>query len=438
MCKVALVLLFLGLMILMVIGVPISFVLGVTSVATIKSQSPLPLVLVIQRMFVGLNSFTLLAVPFFMLAANLMNNAGISNKLIRFSQALVGNVRSSLAHVNVIVSMIFAGISGSSQADTAGIGSVLIPAMEADGYSKEASVAVTAASSTIGVVIPPSIPMVVYGSTMGVSIAGLFLGGLIPGILVGLGQMLIIALLKEYDIRRKGKPFSFQELFASFLDAFWALGTPILIIGGIISGVFTATEAAVVASVYSLFVGLVIYRTLKLSDLPKIFMDTAVFSSISLFCVATASVFGWLLAYYHVPDAVSAFLGRFAESYPHHGDHQHRLLDGGHVHGRDTGYHDPGSGHRTDSPCGGHPPDPFRRSHRYEPGHWPDDAALWTVPAAGLYNCQDTGQASPAGIGALLHHHDRHLACGHLLAGSGDVRPETIDTSVLIILGGSD
>ena len=176
----ALVLLFLGLMILMVIGVPISFVLGVTSVATIKSQSPLPLVLVIQRMFVGLNSFTLLAVPFFMLAANLMNNAGISNKLIRFSQALVGNVRSSLAHVNVIVSMIFAGISGSSQADTAGIGSVLIPAMEADGYSKEASVAVTAASSTIGVVIPPSIPMVVYGSTMGVSIVGLFLGDSFP------------------------------------------------------------------------------------------------------------------------------------------------------------------------------------------------------------------------------------------------------------------
>jgi len=310
----ALVLLFLGLMILMVIGVPISFVLGVTSVATIKSQSPLPLVLVIQRMFVGLNSFTLLAVPFFMLAANLMNNAGISNKLIRFSQALVGNVRASLAHVNVIVSMIFAGISGSSQADTAGIGSVLIPAMEAEGYSKETSVAVTAASSTIGVVIPPSIPMVVYGSTMGVSIAGLFLGGVIPGILVGLGQMLVIALLKDYNIRQDGKPFSLKELFASFLDAFWALGTPILIIGGIISGVFTATEAAVVASVYSLFVGLVIYRTLKPSDLPKIFMETAVFSSVSLFCVATASVFGWLLAYYHVPTAVSDFLARFAHS----------------------------------------------------------------------------------------------------------------------------
>lgn len=310
----ALILLFVGLMILMTIGVPISFVLGITSVLTIKLQSPLPLVLVIQRMFVGLNSFTLLAVPFFMLAANLMNNAGISNKLIRFSQAMVGNVRASLAHVNVIVSMIFAGISGSSQADTAGIGSVLIPAMEDEGYSKEVSVAVTAASSTIGVVIPPSIPMVVYGSTMGVSIAGLFLGGLIPGILVGAGQMLVICLLKEYNIRRNGKPFSFKELFASFLDAFWALGTPVLIIGGIISGVFTATEAAVVASVYSLFIGLFVYRTLKLSDLPRIFMDTAIFSSISLFCVATASVFGWLLAYYHVPDAVSAFLGRFAQS----------------------------------------------------------------------------------------------------------------------------
>ena len=278
-------------MILMVIGVPISFVLGLPRWRP-QVPKPLPLVLVIQRMFVGLNSFTLLAVPFFMLAANLMNNAGISNKLIRFSQALVGNVRSSLAHVNVIVSMIFAGISGSSQADTAGIGSVLIPAMEADGYSKEASVAVTAASSTIGVVIPPSIPMVVYGSTMGVSIAGLFLGGLIPGILVGLGQMLIIALLKEYDIRRKGKPFSFQELFASFLDAFWALGTPILIIGGIISGVFTATEAAVVASVYSLSLA---FRLQDPEAVGLKILWIRIFSSISLFCVATAPVFGWLL-----------------------------------------------------------------------------------------------------------------------------------------------
>ncbi len=309
-----LLILFLGFVILIILGVPIAFVLGLTSLVTIGATEGLPLVVLVQRMFVGLNSFVLLCIPFFMLAGDIMNRAGISERLIRFSRALVGHIAGGLAHINVVVSMFFAGVSGSSTADTAGIGRILIPAMIKEGYTKAVSVAVTACSSTLGVVIPPSILMVIYGSVANVSIGGLFLGGVIPGILIGFSQMGII----YYQAVKYGYPkyerVSFKELIKAFADSFLALLTPVIIIGGIIFGVFTPTEAAVVACVYSLILGLFVYKTIRLRDLPKIFLENALLCSLILFCVATATVFGWLLAYYNIPQAVSSFLSHYTSS----------------------------------------------------------------------------------------------------------------------------
>lgn len=306
--------LFLGFVILIILGVPITFVLGLTSLVTIGATEGLPLVVLVQRMFVGLNSFVLLCIPFFMLAGGLMNSAGMSERLIRFSRALVGHIAGGLAHINVVVSMFFAGVSGSSTADTAGIGRILIPAMIKEGYTKEISVAVTACSSTLGVVIPPSILMVIYGSVANVSIGGLFLGGVIPGILIGFSQMGII----YYQAVKYGYPkyerVSFKELIKAFADSFLALLTPVIIIGGIIFGVFTPTEAAVVACVYSLILGLFVYKTIRFRDLPKIFSENALLCSLTIFCVATATVFSWLLAYYNIPQAVSSFLSDYTSS----------------------------------------------------------------------------------------------------------------------------
>jgi len=299
---------------LMTIGVPVAFVLGFTSFVTILLTPGLPSVVIVQQMFTGLDSFVLLAVPFFMLAGDIMNRSGISERLLRLAHAMVGHITGGLAHVNVVVSMFFGGISGSSTADTAAIGSVLIPAMIKQGYAKGIAVAVTAASSTLGVVIPPSILMIIFGSVAGVSIAGLFLGGMIPGILIGLGQMCIVLILAIKRNYPKEKRASLGESLKAFAGALLPLGTPLVIIGGIVAGVFTATEAAMVAVVYSLFLGVVIYRTIKVRELPKILAENAILCSLTLFCVATASVFGWLLAYYDVPDDIVRIMEHFGKS----------------------------------------------------------------------------------------------------------------------------
>lgn len=306
--------LFLGFVVLVILGVPIAFVLGLASLVTIGATEGLPLALLVQRMFVGLNSFVLICVPLFMLAGDLMNNAGITDRLMKFSRALVGHIPGGLAHINVVVSMFFAGVSGSSTADTAYEGRIIIPAMVKEGYSKEVSVAVTACSSTLGVIIPPSIMMVIFGSVANVSIGGMFLGGVIPGILIGFGQMGIVyyqAIKHKYP---KYPRASLKELLIAFAKSILALLTPLIVVGGIIFGIFTPTEAAGIASVYSLILGLFVYRTIKPKDLPRIFTANALLCSLTLFCVATATVFGWLLAYYNVPNAVAAFLTLFIKS----------------------------------------------------------------------------------------------------------------------------
>lgn len=294
-------------LVLLVIGVPIAFVIAIVALLGILSVPFIPGVTVVMKMFNGLNSFVLLAVPLFILAANLMNQGKISKKLIVFSIAIVGHIRGGLAHANVLVSMIFAGISGASQADTAGGGNVLITNMIETGYDKETAVGVTAASSTIGIIIPPSIPMIIYAGLTNTSVGSLFLAGIIPGILTGFGMMLVIYILSL----KKGYPKYQRASLKKFLKLLWetlpALLIPIIIIGGVITGWYTATEAAAFASLYTLIISMFFYKTLKLKDLPQILIDTLTLSSLSLFALAAASALGELFGYYQVHKLAEQF-----------------------------------------------------------------------------------------------------------------------------------
>lgn len=291
-------------MVLVVLRVPVAVALGLACIPIFLIEERLTPLLLMNEMFKSYNSFLLLAVPFFLLAANIMNAAGITDRLIRLSQAMVGHLPGGLGHVNVVVSMLFAGISGSSTADAAGIGSLLIPQMKKAGYASSFSVAITACSSVMGVVIPPSILMVVWGGLMSVSIGGLFLAGVIPGILIAGSQMLavyIFAKIYGYPTLTRS---SFKELAVALLHAVPPLMTPIIIVGGIVGGVFTPTEASVVAVLYSIVLGGFFYRTIGFSNLPSILFNSAKFAAMSLFCIGTASAFGWILAYFKVPLAV--------------------------------------------------------------------------------------------------------------------------------------
>jgi C4-dicarboxylate transporter, DctM subunit len=293
--------------ILMLIGVPIAFVIGIVALLGITGIPYTPEATVPMKMVNGLDSFVLLAVPLFILAANLMNSGKISEKLINLALAIVGPIRGGLAHANILVSMMFAGVSGASQADTAGVGKILIPNMLKKGYDKETAVGVTAASSTVGVVIPPSIPMIIFAGLTNASIGALFLGGIVPGILIGLGMMLFVYILAVKRNYPRSKRVEFKKFTKLFLEAIPALLTPIIIIGGIVTGFFTATEAAAVASLYTLLVCMFYYKTLKVKDLPKILMDTLALSSLSLFALACASALGELMSYYQLSTIAQNF-----------------------------------------------------------------------------------------------------------------------------------
>ena len=303
--------LFLVFGVLVILRVPVAFALGLACVPVFLIEDRLTPFLLMNEMFKSYNSFILLAVPFFLMAANIMNSAGITDRLVQLAKALVGHLPGGLGHINVVVSMLFAGISGSSTADAAGIGSLLIPQMKKQGFSPSFSVAVTACSSVMGVIIPPSILMVVWGGLMTVSIGGLFLAGVIPGMLVALSQMATVyvyAKIYHYPIYSRS---TFKQAIIAIAQALLPLMTPMIIVGGIVAGFFTPTEASVIAVLYSLILGLVIYHTISLRDIPKILYDSARFAAISLFCIGTASAFGWLLAYYKIPLALVDFLKQF-------------------------------------------------------------------------------------------------------------------------------
>ena len=236
--------LFISFFFFLIIGVPVAFVLGLTPLVALITQGETPLVLVAQRIFTGMDSPVLMAVPFFILAGNIMGAGGMTQRLVKFCNILVGPLRGGLAYINVAISMLFAGITGAAVADTSAVGSILIPAMKKEGYDSDFSAAVTATSSTIGPIIPPSIPFIIYGVLGEVSIASLFLAGFVPGILLGLFQMIVIGFYAQKRQYPKRSRPPFREAIRVSLDAFLVLLMPIIILGGILSGIFTPTESA--------------------------------------------------------------------------------------------------------------------------------------------------------------------------------------------------
>ncbi|MDR2785587.1 MAG: TRAP transporter large permease [Treponema sp.] len=267
-----------------------------------------------QRIVVGVDSFALLAAPFFILAGNIMNTGGVTRRIFRFANSLVGHLRGGLGHVNVLGSMFFAGMSGTAIADAAGLGAIEIKAMTEQGYDTEFSAAVTASSAIIGPIIPPSTVMVIYGVTAGVSISQLFMGGILPGIMIGILLMLMVAYYARKNNYPKSNRFSLKELALSFLDTVWALITPVIIIGGVLGGICTPTEAGAISAAYALFISLFVYRELKLKDVPKILFDSMITSGVILLIVSTASVFGWCLTYERLPQKVAAALSTMINS----------------------------------------------------------------------------------------------------------------------------
>lgn len=307
--------LFIALVGLILLGVPVAVSMGLTAVATflLMGQADI-LTMVAQRMYASTTSFTLLAIPFFILAGNLMNTGGITERIFRFARALVGHIWGGLGQVNVIASMIFSGMSGAAVADAAGLGMIEMKAMKDNGYDWRFSAAITAASSTIGPVIPPSIPLVIYGYLTEVSVSRLFLAGVIPGVLMGLAMMVTVYLVSKKRKYPKDARASLKELVISGREAVLPLLTPVIIVGGILSGQFTPTEASVVACLYALFLGLVIYRSIRLRDLPAIFWDTLTHTVRIMFIIAAAGFFGWLLILQRIPVEVIAGLTTLSDN----------------------------------------------------------------------------------------------------------------------------
>jgi len=300
------------LFIMISLSVPVSFAIGIAAIIVLSMTPGLTPLVFVQRTFSGLDSFVILAIPLFILTAEIMNCTGITDRLIKVCYCLVGHIRGGIAHVNVLVSMIFAGISGSATADTAGIGSILIPAMTKRGYPKDFTISVTAASSTLGQIIPPSIIAVIYAATVGISIGALFLAGITAGFFIGLTQMVI-----SYIFARKyGYPSEervpLKEALISIFEALPPFGTPVIIIGGIVGGFFTPTEAAVVAVIYSMLLA-AFYHSLSIKAAWNALVKSAALSSVTTFCIGVAMVFSYVLAYYRVPAAVSAFITTYAD-----------------------------------------------------------------------------------------------------------------------------
>jgi C4-dicarboxylate transporter DctM subunit len=297
---------------LIIIGVPIAYSLGLSSAFLIVAHLHLPLVLVAQHMFAAVDSFSFLAIPFFMLAGAFMSYGGVTKRLINFAHSLVGSFSGGLAQVVAVSGMFFGAISGSSAATTAAIGAIMIDAMEEKGYEREFTAGVVAAGGMVGIIIPPSITLVVYGVIAGVSIGELFLGGFGPGILMGV----LMCILSYFICRKRGwggeGKFKIGNVIKAFLDSFWALLTPVIIIGGIYGGIFTPTEAAAVACIYGLIIGFFVYKELKIKDLPKIISKAVYSTTVIMFIVAAAKVFGWILTNAQIPQQIGAFIAAIA------------------------------------------------------------------------------------------------------------------------------
>jgi TRAP-type transport system large permease protein len=296
------------------LGVPIAFALILCGVALMVAMDMFDAQIVAQNLINGANNFSLMAIPFFVLAGELMNAGGISKRIVEFAMALVGHIRGGLGFVAIIASILFAGLSGSAVADTAALGAILIPMMIARGYDVGRSTGLICASGIIAPVIPPSIPMIIYGVTAGVSITQLFMGGIIPGIMMGVGLIIVWSFLSRKDKSELPKRKTTKEVLQATKQASWALLLPVIIIGGLRGGVFTPTEAAVVAAFYALLVGLVVYRELKVSDLTKVLVASAKTTAVVMFVAAAAMVSAWLITVANVPAEMASMLGGLIEN----------------------------------------------------------------------------------------------------------------------------
>lgn len=298
------------LFVLMLTGVPISISLALAAVCgLLMSDVEIPMTVVTQRFFSAVDSFPMLAIPFFMLAGELMMVGSMGQKITNFASACVGWLRGGLAQASTLASMFFAGISGSGAADTAAVGKMMIPVMERKGYDKGFASSTIATAGTIAVVIPPSIPLLVYGVTAGVSVGALFIAGIVPGILIGISIMFLnyyTARKRGYDLN--GGSFSVVSFIKAFKAGIWALMLPVIIIGGIRSGIFTPTESAAIAAGYAFIVGMFIYKDLKWRDLPGIFHRVGISTAMVMFIICGANLFGWVLTAEQVPLKLASFI----------------------------------------------------------------------------------------------------------------------------------
>jgi len=299
--------LFVSLFVLILTGVPIGVSIGLSTILTVALEGSIPLMIAPQKIINATNTWTLLALPFFMLVGVIMDRSTITDRLVQFASSLVGWLRGGMSYVSVFTGMLMGGISGSAPADTAALSGVMIPSMRKLGYPGPFAAALQAASGSIGIIIPPSIPMVILGSVTNISVGALFLGGLVPGIAIGFSLMAIAGFICYREgygtIVKDG--FSVVKIIQASSSAFLPLIAPVIIVGGILSGVFTATESGVVAVVYTLILGMAVYRTIRWSDLPDIFMEATVSAANVVLIIATSALFSWFLTKNGVPDAIA-------------------------------------------------------------------------------------------------------------------------------------
>ena len=296
--------LFSSFFLLLLLGIPVAIAIALSSIIVLIKEG-IPLLVVTQRMFSGTDSFALIAVPFFILAGDLMAKGKISEKLVDFADSLFGFMKGGLSIVAVLAGMFFAAISGSGAATTAAVGTTLVPELKKKGYDEASSASLIAASGTIGVVIPPSVPMILYAVIADQSVARLFLNGFLPGTLMGI-TLIIIAIKQAYTRNYpRGAKFSVKNILKTFRDALWGLLTPVIILGGIFSGYFTPSEAAVIAVNWALIVSLFIYRDMKIKDVVKIISRSAMTMSVIMFIIATSSIMSWILANWNIPTIIA-------------------------------------------------------------------------------------------------------------------------------------
>ncbi|MDR0339213.1 MAG: TRAP transporter large permease, partial [Desulfovibrio sp.] len=282
-------------------GTSIGVALSLSSAVVFYAILDMPLIVVAQRMFTSVDSFSFMAVPFFMLAGSFMSAGGVTKRIVDFSMSLVGALAGGLALVVAVAGMFFAALSGSSAATTAAIGASMIDEMERRGYPRSFAAAVVASAGTVGIIIPPSITMVVYGAIANTSIADLFMGGFAPGIFMGLSMCLVSWWISKKKGYKGEGTFSFAQVGRSFIECFWAIMMPVIILGGIYGGIFTPTESAAVAAVYGALVGAFVYKELKLKDIPQVLLSAAVNTTMIMFVVGGANIFGWILTNAQVP-----------------------------------------------------------------------------------------------------------------------------------------